>query len=611
LGLLERLKEGVTPLCCSRALETGRVTAVENPSALCPDCPVAAAPGEHGVMASLLRHRERVYGALLVSVATDHVGDEEEHALLAEVTGDLAFALHGLELQKEQAKAGETLRSEQERAQMYLDVAGVIFVALDAHGNVILMNKKGCAVLGWEEGEILGSNWFDTFLPKGMRAGVKGVFGGLMGGEIDPVEYYENPVVTKSGEERIIAWHNTLLRDAEGGITGTLSSGEDITERRRLEAHLQEAQKMEAIGTLAGGIAHDFNNLLSVVQGNVSLMLFDIDPAHPHFENLKTIEKQIRSGAELTRQLLGYARKGRYYVKAISLNEVVRETSTAFGKTRKDIVIQTDLEDGPCPIEVDRGQIEQVVLNLYVNAADAMPAGGTLTLQTAHVTHEEIQSKVYEPKPGEYVLLRVSDTGSGMNEETRRRLFEPFFTTKAMGRGTGLGLASTYGIVKGHGGYIDVESQEGKGSTFRIFFPATKKEIEHTVYFSGDLVTGSGTILLVDDEELVLATAAKVLKRLGYTVIEARSGQEVVEVYRGNKDRVDMVVLDMIMPEMGGGEVFDKIKEINPDVKVLLSSGYSIDSQAKEILARGCRGFIQKPFSVKEFSSAVKAVFDS
>jgi CheY-like chemotaxis protein len=368
---------------------------------------------------------------------------------------------------------------------------------------------------------------------------------------------------------------------------------------------------MEAIGTLAGGIAHDFNNLLSVVQGNVSLMLFDIDPAHPHFENLKTIEKQVRSGAELTRQLLGYARKGRYYVKAISLNEVVRETSATFGKARKDIVIQTDLEDGPCPIEADRGQIEQVLLNLYVNAADAMPTGGTLTVQTAHVTHEEIQSKVYEPKPGEYVLLRVSDTGSGMNEETRRRLFEPFFTTKAMGRGTGLGLASAYGIVKGHGGYIDVESQEGKGSTFRIFFPATKKEIEHTVYLSGDLVTGSGTILLVDDEELVLATAAKVLKRLGYAVIEARSGREAVELYQGNKDRVDMVVLDMIMPEMGGGEVFDKIKEIDPGVKVLLSSGYSIDSQAKEILARGCRGFIQKPFSVKEFSSAVKVVLDS
>ncbi len=389
----------------------------------------------------------------------------------------------------------------------------------------------------------------------------------------------------------------------------------DITERKqaeeekkKLEAQLQRAQKMEAIGTLAGGIAHDFNNLLMSIQGNASITLFDIDATHPHYENLKNIEKQVKRGATLTRQLLGYARKGKYEMQPVDLNRLVEEISETFGRTRKGITIHRDLAENLFAIEADEAQIEQVLLNMYVNAGDAMPGGGDLILKTMNVTHKDMKDELYDAKPGNYVLLEVTDTGPGIDKETVERIFDPFFTTKEMGRGTGLGLSSVYGIIKGHGGYIDVDSEIDRGTTFSIYLPATDKEAEETVKAAEQIIKGSGTVLLVDDEAMVLDVGVKMLKRLGYTVLEAKGGREAVEIYKANGNKIDLVILDMIMPNMGGGEAYDKMKEINPNVKVLLSSGYSVDSEAKEILTRGCDGFIQKPFTMKELSQSIREV---
>jgi nitrogen-specific signal transduction histidine kinase/CheY-like chemotaxis protein len=379
-------------------------------------------------------------------------------------------------------------------------------------------------------------------------------------------------------------------------------------EKKKLEAQHQQAQKMEAIGTLAGGIAHYFNNLLSVIQGNVSLMLFDIDRTHPNYENLKNIEKQVRRGAKLTRQLLGYARKGRYEVKLINLNQLVKETAETFGRTRKEIAIRQDLAQNLFAIEADEDQIEQVLLDLYVNAADAMPGGGDLVLKTTNVTHKDMKGRLYDPKPGKYVLLTVTDTGTGMDKETQERIFDPFFTTKEMGRG--LGLASAYGIIKGHGGYIDVDSEKGRGTTFSIYLPASEKEVEKSIKTAKQITKGSGSVLFVDDHAQVLDMGVEVLKRLGYRVLEAKGCRKAVELYKANKDKIDMVILNMNMPDMGGGEAYDRMKEINPNVKVLLSSGYSIDDQAKEILDRGCDGFIQKPFSMNGLSGKIREVLD-
>jgi CheY-like chemotaxis protein len=375
-----------------------------------------------------------------------------------------------------------------------------------------------------------------------------------------------------------------------------------------MEAQFLQAQKMEAIGTLAGGIAHDFNNLLMVIQGNASLMLLNVDPLHPHHEMLLSIIRQVQSGSKLTNQLLGYARKGRYEVKFLQLNQLVEETSQAFGRTRKEIIIHQELSNDLFPIEGDLGQIEQVLMNLFVNAADAIDQGGDIFLKTINIPYGDIRGKLYNPKPGDYVLLTVRDTGVGMDQKTLDRIFEPFFTTKELGRGTGLGLASVYGIVKGHGGYIDVESEEGQGTTFKIYLPASNGEIQKTIEVPDHIIKGTGTILLVDDEEMVLEVGERFLKVMGYQVLTAREGREAIEVYQKHRETIDLVLLDIIMPNMKGGEVFDRLKEISPDIKVLLSSGYSIDGEASQILERGCGGFIQKPFDMKQLSQSIGAL---
>ena len=263
------------------------------------------------------------------------------------------------------------------------------------------------------------------------------------------------------------------IKDEENKIIVILK---DLSDRKVLEARLRQAHKIEAIGTLAGGIAHDFNNLLMGIQGYASLILFDMNTNHPHYEKLKRIEDHVRSGAELTKQLLGFARGGRYEVAVADLNEIIDKTSTMFGRTKKEITIHRKFEENLWTVEVDRGQIEQVFLNLYVNAWQAMPGGGDIYLETANVTINKGYMKPFYVKPGRYVKVSVTDTGIGMDEKTKERIFEPFFTTKEMGRGTGLGLASVYGIIKGHNGIINVYSEKGHGATFTVYLPASEKE---------------------------------------------------------------------------------------------------------------------------------------
>ena len=467
-------------------------------------------------------------------------------------------------------------------------------------GKIIYINPKAISLIHRTEDQLLSSNFTDLFLESD-RPRIKNH---LM--EINSTSQPASVQGPLTLNEKQVSLH--LLPVMDETQRSILIILNDVSEQKRMEAQLIQAQKMEAIGTLAGGIAHDFNNLLMVIQGNVSLMLLDLNPAHPHDEMLRTIEKQVQSGSKLTSQLLGYARKGRHELNSIDLNQWVISTSGAFGRTRKNITIHRELAENLYPCETDQGQIEQVLMNLFVNAADAMPEGGDLFLKTTNINSQDIKTKLYTPTRGDYILLTVTDTGVGMDSKILDRIFDPFFTTKELGRGTGLGLASTYGIIKGHGGYIEVESEKGCGSTFKIYLPASGKQAQKKANPSAPISKAIGTVLLVDDEEVILEVGEKVLKVLGYKVWVARSGAEAIDFFSKHRHSIDLVLLDMIMPHMGGGEVYDQLKAISPNVKILLSSGYSIDGEASKIMARGCHGFIQKPFDIMQLSQSIRTI---
>ncbi|MCJ7771582.1 MAG: response regulator [Desulfobacterales bacterium] len=392
---------------------------------------------------------------------------------------------------------------------------------------------------------------------------------------------------------------------------GTHGVARDISDRKLLQDQFFQSQKMEAVGTLAGGIAHDFNNILMAIQGQASLILLHTDPSHKHFKHLKKIESFVESAADLTKQLLGYAKGGKYNIKTSDLNKIIENSSKMFWRTKKEIKVFTKYQKDIWPVEVDRGQIEQVLLNLYINAWQAMPHGGNLYIESENVTIKENDTKSFKNMSGKYVKLSVKDTGIGMDEKIQERIFDPFFTTKEMGRGTGLGLASAYGIIQNHNGIIDVTSKKDKGTIFNIYLPASDKMIKSEIDPPKHLSRGTETILLVDDEDIITDAMVELLEQIGYKVFWARSGKEAITIYKNNKNRINLVILDIIMPDILGGETFDRLKEINPEIKVLLSSGYSLDDQATEIMDRGCCGFMQKPFNIKELSLKLREVLDT
>jgi two-component system, cell cycle sensor histidine kinase and response regulator CckA len=379
--------------------------------------------------------------------------------------------------------------------------------------------------------------------------------------------------------------------------------------REKLESKLQEAQKMEALGRLAGGIAHDFNNLLMGIQGNISLLLLNMDPDDPKYERLKNSEKYVVKGSELTRQLLGFARGGKYEVKPTDLKGLIVECAKLFGRTKKEISLDLDFENEMWTVCVDRAQIEQVLLNLFVNAWQAMPGGGDLLIRNRNVVIDGDKENEEQKRPGRYVKVSVTDNGIGMDQKTMERIFDPFFTTKEVGRGTGMGLASAYGIIQNHGGFFQVQSKVGQGSTFSFFLPAEDQEVvREESCETSQLLTGKETILLVDDEKMIAEVASDMLRNLGYDVVMARSGEEALQMYNELNSKVDLVILDLIMPGMSGSKTFDLLREVNPNIRVLLSSGYSLTGEASTIMSRGCRGFVQKPYNIQKLSQKVREV---
>jgi two-component system cell cycle sensor histidine kinase/response regulator CckA len=529
------------------------------------------------------------------------------------------FVIFGSHVQytyNKRRSSDSALRESSEKYRTILESIEEGYFETDLEGNLTFTNNPTCKILGSPCNQLLGMNIRDYATPDTTKKISRVTEQVKRTGK--PEDITDCYVIRKNGSEAVLELSISLRTDKDGQPAGFRGLLRDVTkrkateeEKRLLETQLHQAQKMESIGTLAGGIAHDFNNILMGIQGNATLMLLKIESEHPNYVQIKNIEKFVQNGTELTKQLLGFARGGKYLVKTTDLNDVITKSSSLFARTRKEIQVHTDLHDEIWAADVDGGQIEQALLNLYVNAWQAMSAGGDLYLKTRNVILDSNNVKPFKVEPGKYVEISISDTGVGIDRETRKRIFEPFFTTKEMGRGTGLGLASVYGIVKSHGGYIDVSSEKEKGTTFTLYLPASEKRAVQEKAMPAEMSRGTGTILLIDDEKMILDVGCELLEELGYRVLHALSGPEALEIFQKNSTKIDLVIMDMIMPGMSGGETFDRLRNINQNIKVLLSSGYSLNGQATKILRRGCDGFIQKPFDLNQLAEKIGSIIGS
>jgi two-component system cell cycle sensor histidine kinase/response regulator CckA len=559
--------------------------------------------GLRSMMAIPMISRDTVIGVLHLQSTKIKAYIDQDVRVAERIASQIAGVIASAQFFAEHKRVEEALQASEEKYRLLIQNSNdAIFIAQD--GVIKFPNLKTEELLGYSAAELAQIPFINHIHPDD-RAMVIEKHRKRLEGQRFP-STYSFRTRNKSGEEQWVEINAVFI--VWEGRPATLNFIRDVTEKKKLEAQYLQAQKMEAVGTLAGGIAHDINNLLMGIQGHTSLMILDEGPSHPHYKMLKSIEEQVKSGADLTWQLLSFARGGKFELKPTDLNAIIKKTSSMFGRTKKEITINRSPGQDLWPVEVDRAQIEQVLLNLYVNAWQAMPSGGTLFLETKNVILDENYVKPFNAKPGNYVKISVTDTGVGMDENTQKRIFEPFFTTQKMGRGTGLGLATVYGIIKSHEGIINVYSEKGHGATFNVYLPASEKKVEKEKRPLENLLKGEETILLVDDEEVVINVNRMVLERLGYRVFMARSGQEAIEIYQNNKDGIDLVILDMIMPGMGGESAFDILKSINPGLKVLLSSGYSLNGQATKIMERGCQGFIQKPFSIGDISHKIREV---
>ncbi len=511
----------------------------------------------------------------------------------------------------------KALRRSEERYRNILASIQEAYFELDLSGRLTFVNQAALRISGYQREEVIGMH-HSRYTSRETAEKARKIFREIRRtGKPADISHYT--LITKEGKQRIMEVSASLITDSKGNPVGYRGVARDMTERIRsqqernkLRSQLEQAQRIESIGTLAGGVAHDFNNLLMGIQGNVSLLLMKLGSGSNLRQYVEAIQDCVESGASLTSQLLGFARGGKYNVRPIDLNEVIENSLRLFGRTHRSITISKDLQQDLWTVEADRSQIEQVLMNIYVNAWQAIEDTGQISINSTNVSLGPDGVRGYGVEPGRYVEIRIKDTGKGMPEEVRKRIFEPFFTTKQMGRGTGLGLASVFGIVKNHKGFIKVKSSPGRGSEFIIYLPASNKRPPESSHDrrKQNLTRGSETIMVIDDEPYICEAFNDLLKAMGYEVIVCRTPQEALDIINDKQKRIDLAIVDMVMPEIDGEELFDRFMKIRPKLKVIIASGYTKDERVKAIIKRGAAGFIQKPFDPATLSEAIRAALD-
>ena len=516
-------------------------------------------------------------------------------------------------------EAREALAESETRFRTVVEEINAIVVEIDREGRTRLFNRAAERLTGYKEEEVLGEEYFSLFLPERERDRVVATFREILGGK--EVADYVNAVRTRDGSERLVSWTSKAVCNERGEPRGIVAIGADVTERRKMEEekerlrhNLAQAQKMEAIGSLAGGIAHDYNNILGAIIGHTSRLQSRMAPDDPHRETVGKVQEYAERAAKLTTELIGFARGGKYHVEPLLLNDVVNDVVAIISRSfDKSIEIRTDLDPALRAVDGDRGQLRHSLLNLCLNARDAMKTGGTLSLNTRSAVLSAAEAKQYHVgRPGACAVLSITDTGEGMTEEVKQRLFEPFFTTKREEGQTGMGLPMVYGIVKNHNGGIHVESSPGRGTCFTVTLPASdRSERIRPALPQEPAAGGTGTILLVDDEPAIRDMGKEMLTALGYDVLLAEDGEAACRIFAEHGRGIALVLLDIVMPKMGGKETFASIRRMAPRIPVLLSSGYTVEGVAQEILDEGADGFIQKPYRMSDLARVLHSILDS
>ena len=524
-------------------------------------------------------------------------------------------------------KTESRLREQSELLQVTLSSIGDAVIATDLNGAITFVNPTAEILTGWTHAEASGKPLEKVLqiINENTREPIESPFRkvkeqGIMVGLADTV------LICKDGKEVPINDSGAPIKDKEGNVIGTIIVFHDISQRRsaeqallKSEERLVQSQKMEAIGVLTGGVAHDFNNLLTAILGHTQLALRKIKPDDPLQLSLIEVEKAGNRAAVLTRQLLVFSRRQHLERRNMDLNETIAEIFKLIERIiGEDIKVSIKYAEDLSTVFADRGQIEQVIMNLSVNARDAMPQGGSLSIETSSIELDEYYCRQYPDfVPGKYVLLTVSDGGCGMDEETQARIFEPFFTTKDVHKGTGLGLSMVYGIVKQHDGYINVYSELGHGTTFKVFLPANEVEVEaEKAEIEPSLHGGQETVLVAEDEEALRNLSRDILESLGYRVLMAENGLEAVEIFKANRSRINILIFDVVMPSMGGTEAYERICEAGGDVPVVFMTGYSSEIVYERISQRSAGDptavkMIQKPYSFDGLGRAVREALDS